>query len=60
MKKMEPNRESSKRPDSKDLANPRLEIAKQNKRFAEVRYKASVRRGRAWSVSREADKCVSK
>jgi ribosomal protein L13E len=60
MKKMEPSREPSKRPDSKDSTNTRLEIAKQNKKLAEVRYKTSVRRGRAWSVSRADEKGASK
>jgi hypothetical protein len=33
--------------------NVQLEVAKQNQRLAELRYKARIRRGRAWQVERE-------
>jgi hypothetical protein len=50
-----------KRSDSREALplNVRLEIAKQNKRLAEVRYKASVRRGKAWGIS-HSERCSPK
>lgn len=54
-----PDKRSETSPVAEDPMSVKLQIAERNKQLAEDRYKASVRRGRAWGAPKDTKRANS-